>query len=202
MTLSHHGFFENYLQNILANDQTVLMYIRDRFKDHKFSSSRISQIFLIRLIHALREYLSGPMYWYHRAVSEVATDRYCQNAESNQDYYKTTVKTYQHEKFNKSNPFWMKELLYRATCANNIDDLKNNFLLNLKFTQMKERGSDIDQLIADYEFAIYNHNQDQTLRLVHQVLLIAYKIRQDPVQLPGQLFGQLHGYAMGAGLQN
>ena len=204
MTLSRHGFYENYLQNILANDPTVLLYIGDQFKDHKFSSGRIPQIFLIRLIHGLREYLSGPMYrWYHRAFWEVATDRYCQNTDSNQDCHRTIVKTYQHEKFNKSNPFWMNELPYHATCANNLDDLKNNFLLNLKFMQIKAQGSDIDQLITDYEFAIKHHYQDQTLRLVHQVLLIAaYKIRQDPLQLPGQLFGRLYGYEMGTDLQN
>jgi WD40 repeat protein/nucleoside-triphosphatase THEP1 len=205
MTLSRHGFFENYLQNILANDQTVLMYIEDQFKNHKFSSGRIPQIFLIRLIHALREYLSGPMYrWYHRAFWEVATDRYCQDVESNQDCHKTIVRTYQYEKFNKSNPFWMNELPYHATCANNIIDLKNNFLLNLKFMQIKAQGSDIDQLIADYDFALnHHHHQDQTLRLVHQVLLIAaYKIRQDPLQLPGQLFGRLYGYEMDTDLQN
>ncbi|CAF1241402.1 unnamed protein product [Rotaria sordida] len=204
MTLSRHGFYENYLQNILTNDPTVLRYIEDEFKNHKFSSSRIPQIFLIRLIHALREYLSGPMYrWYHRAFWEVATDRYCQNDQSNQDCHKTIVKTYQHEKFNKSNPFWMNELPYHATCANNIDELKNNFLLNLKFMQIKAQGSDIDQLITDYEFAIHKHNDDQTLRLVHQVLLIAaYKIRQDPLQLPGQLYGRLYGYETSSDLKN
>jgi hypothetical protein len=204
MTLSRHGFYENYFQNILANDQTVLTFIGEQFKDRKFSSGRIPQIFLIRLIHGLREYLSGPMYrWYHRAFWEVATDRYCRDIPSNEDCHKTIVKTYQHEKFNKSNPFWMNELPYHATCANNIDNLKNNFLLNLKFMQIKAQGSDIDQLIADYEFALNHHKHDQSLRLVHQVLLIAaYKIRQDPSQLPGQLFGRLHGYDMGNDLQN
>ena len=203
MTLSRHGFYENYLQNILARDQTVLVYIRDQFKDHQFSSGRIPQIFLIRLIHALREYLSGPMYrWYHRAFWEVAMDRYCQDAESNQDCHRTIVKTYQHEKFNKSNPFWMNELPYHATCANNMDDLKKNFLLNLKFMLFKAQGSDIDQLIADYEFAITRRNQDEALTLVHQALLIAaYMIRQDPLQLPGQLFGRLHGFGIDTDLQ-
>lgn len=204
MTLSRHGFFENYLQKILANDPTVLMYIADQFKDHKFSSGSIPQIFLIRVIHALREYLSGPMYrWYHRAFWEVATDRYCQNNQSNQACHKTIVRTYHHEKFNKLNPFWMNELPYHATCANNIDDLKNNFLLNLKFMQTKAQGSDIDQLIADYEFALQHHPEDQILRLVHQVLQIAaYKIRQDPLQLPGQLYGRLHNYEKNTDLLN
>ena len=97
----------------------------------------------------------------------------------------------------------MNELPYHATCANSVDDLKSNFLLNLKFIQTKAQGSDIDQLIADYEFALQNHPDDQIIRLVHQVLQIAaYKIRQDPLQLPGQLYGRLHNYENSADLQN
>ena len=204
ITLSRHGFFENYLQNLLGNDPTVLMYLSEQFTDHKFSSERIPQIFLIRLIHGLREYLSGPMYrWYHRAFWEVANDRYCQNVQSNEDCHRTIVKTYQYEKFNKLNPFWMNELPFHATCANNLIDLKNNFLFNLKFMQIKAQGSDIDQLIGDYQFAIGRHQNDPSLKLLHQVLLIAaYKIRQDPFQLPGQLFGRLHRYEMSSDLQN
>ena len=203
MTLSRHGFFENYLQNILAHDETVLNYINKEFSHDKVSGNRIPQIFLIRLIHALREYLSGPMYrWYHRAFWEVALKRYCQDTESNQKCHKTIVETYQHERFNRLNPFWMNELPYHATCANEIDNLKRNFLLNLIFMQLKTEYSDVDQLIADYAFAVQQHQQDQTLKLVYQVLLIAaYKIRFDPLQLPGQLFGRLHGYQAGPDLE-
>ena len=61
--------------------------------------------------------------------------------------------------------------------------------------QTKTECSDVDQLIADYAFAVQKHQDDQTLKLVHQVLLIsAYKIRFDPSQLPGQILGRLSGY--------
>ncbi|CAF4450408.1 unnamed protein product, partial [Didymodactylos carnosus] len=183
MTLSRHGFYENYFQDILAKDENNATNISYSI------NSCIKRIFMYR--------------WYHRMFWEVAQDKYCQDIESNQNCHKIIVKTFQHEKFNKLNPFWMKELPYHATCSNNINDLKNNFLLDLKFMQIKIETTDVDQLINDYEYAVTIHNQDQTLKLVHQTLLIAaYKIRLCPAELPGQLFGRLYGYKTDSDLEH
>ena len=175
ITLSRFGFSFEHLRKLMLNFF--------EYPDYD----------LMKLISSISEYLISPQYrWYHRIFFTAAKYRYCPIKETNKDFHCFIFKTFESNAM--SNKFWINELPYHTIYANELNKLKNLFLLNLNFMEIKIQLIEVDALISDFSYAVQEYPNEFIFEILYRtLLLIAYKIRARPSELPGQLIARLHG---------
>lgn len=173
ITLSRYGFQDIYLIELIKKEK----------KDLEFE--------VINLLFMLREYMFGPSFqWFHRAFKETAEMRYC-DISKKPKFNRKLVDTFLPD-INKDE-FLIKELPYHAVGSPEKDILKTHFLANFNFIQIKIHRIGIDDLINDYNIALESFENDVLLKTLYKTfLLAALKLRNEPFQLLGQLYGRLY----------